>query len=109
MLAPPRSKFLVKNHCKLQGIMKYKLFTTLLAMVFNTAFLLQRCLKLLASASSAGQATSYTSGCPLAVRPWLGRYAKGRCLSRLRGCRFDKSVQIKVLLIALVGKPTITK
>ena len=41
MLAPPRSTFLAKNHCKLHGIMKHQLFTTLLAMVFNTAFLLQ--------------------------------------------------------------------
>ena len=48
MLAPPpRSTFLAKNHCKLQGIMKHPLFTTLLAMVLNTAFLLQRCRKLL--------------------------------------------------------------
>ena len=38
---PPRSTFLAKNHGKLQGIMKHPLFTTLLAMVFNTVFLLQ--------------------------------------------------------------------
>ena len=38
---PPRSTFLAKNHCQLQGIMKHTLFTTLLAMVFNIAFLLQ--------------------------------------------------------------------
>ena len=41
MLAPPRSTCLAKNHCKLQGFMKHPLFTTLLTMVFNTAFLLQ--------------------------------------------------------------------
>ena len=29
MLAPPRFTFLVKIHCKLQGIMKHTLFTTL--------------------------------------------------------------------------------
>ena len=38
---PPISTFLATNHCKLQGIMKHLLFTTLLAMVFNAAFLLQ--------------------------------------------------------------------
>ena len=41
MLAPLRSTFLANNHCKLQGIMNHTLFTTLLAMVVNTAFLLQ--------------------------------------------------------------------
>ena len=42
MLAPPpRSTFLANIHRKLQGIMKHPLFTTLLAMVFNTAFVLQ--------------------------------------------------------------------
>ena len=39
-LAPPGSTFLAKNHYKLQRIMKHTLFTTLLAMAFNTAFLL---------------------------------------------------------------------
>ena len=38
---PPRSTFSAKNHCTLQRIMKHPLFTTLLAMVFNIAFLLQ--------------------------------------------------------------------
>ena len=42
MLAPPpRSTFVSNNHCKLQGFMKHTLFTTVLAMAFNSAFLLQ--------------------------------------------------------------------
>ena len=41
MLAPPPKIYLsVKNHCKLRGTMKHLLFTTLLAMVFDTVFLL---------------------------------------------------------------------
>ena len=38
---PPRSTFLAKFYCKLQGIMKHTLFTTLFAMVFNIVVLLQ--------------------------------------------------------------------
>jgi len=65
---PPRSTFLAKNHCKLQGIMKHPLFTTLLAMVFNTAFLLQRCLKLL---ENHGACRPIVCQPPYARRPFI--------------------------------------
>ena len=68
MLAPPRSTFLAKKHCKLQGIMKHPLFTTLLAMVFNIAFLLQRCLKLL---ENHGACRPIVCQPPYARRPFI--------------------------------------
>ena len=68
MLAPPKIYLFSSKPLQITRNHETPLFTTLLAMVFNTAFLLQRCLKLL---ENHGACRPIVCQPPCARRPFI--------------------------------------